>query len=585
MHPILARQLRRVDGDLKHNADFRAFLDSVDRTYAELENDRRFAEHTLRTVSEELFSANERLRLESDRRLASKEAQLAMALQSAGDGLWTWDARTRRLECSPQWIEALGYSVSSFPVDAIALRDLLFPDDAQGEAIARMLADAMSSGDTTAYECRIRAAGGALRWVLLRGRVVERDPSGVPSAVVGTVMDITRQKAIERDLRAAKDAAESANDAKTRFLAMMSHEIRTPMNAVLGFAELLAATPLAKDQKEFLDLIESSGRTLVAIINDILDFSRVESGRMELADERFELRDVVWEIAEMLRPQATAKGLELVVDFDPSVPRSVSGDPVRFRQVLLNLVGNAIKFTDSGQVSVSVGWSDLEGDERGRLSLRIEDTGIGIAEDKLDTIFEPFAQGDMTVTRRFGGTGLGLAITKRLVELMEGSVRVESRPHTGSTFFVEVALGRTEDIPPSQIAVSPARNAATFGGWKVLLVEDNAVNRMLALRHLGRLGCRVDVAENGAEAVRAAATNSYDIIFMDMQMPVMDGLDATRKIRSAETGRRVPIIALTANALETDRRECLNAGMNGFLSKPYRKEVFAETLGGLLIPT
>lgn len=511
MHPILTRQLRRLgaaDGTLPPSR-FAEFLAIVDRTYGELENDRKFAEHTLRTVSDELFRANEQIRAEAERRLANKDAQLAMALQSAGDGLWTWDAGTGVLEFSPGWLAGLGYDPETFPGDAgEACRTLIVGDEI--DSAARAFASVCLSDHTAAREFRVRTRDGVERWVLARGKVVERSADGRALRMVGTVMDITRQKRTETDLRLAKDAAEAATEAKGRFLAMMSHEIRTPMNGVIGFAELLAETRLDSEQREFLGLIESSGRTLVAIINDILDFSRIDAGRMELSIEEFSPRDAVFETVELLRPRAVENNVVLGYSIDAAVPGTVFGDPVRFRQILLNLLGNAVKFTKDGRVSVSMNWCEFEDDAHGRLLLAVQDTGVGIPKESLSTIFDPFAQADMSVTRKYGGTGLGLAITGRLVELMNGTIRVESEPDVGSVFTVELAMeagtSRPADVPGDD---------APYAGTRVLLSESNRVTRFSTLRHLHALGCDVDVAETPADLQRLLGEKSFDILFID----------------------------------------------------------------------
>jgi len=382
-----------------------------------------------------------------------------------------------------------------------------------------------------------------------------------------------------RQLAYERAVADAANQAKTEFLANVSHEIRTPMTALLGVAELLAETELTARQRRHVEIFRQSGQTLFELINDLLDLSKIEAGRFELDTERFSLHRLLTGQVALLRVRAEAKGLALGLALDPSVPDGVRGDRKRLEQALLNLVGNAIKFTQQGRVDIEVRPEPGGG---GRVRFTIRDTGIGIARSKLDAIFLPFTQADGGITRSYGGTGLGLAITKRVVELMSGRIWVESQPGQGSSFHFTLPL------PPAELPPEPARAAtpstAPIEPLRLLLAEDNPVNVYLVEQMLAESGHRIDVAANGLVALEMLGRKHYHLLLMDMQMPGMDGYAATRELRrlEAEQGRaRLPVLALTANAFESDIRRSLDAGCDAHLSKPFGKAALLDAIARL----
>jgi signal transduction histidine kinase/ActR/RegA family two-component response regulator len=386
----------------------------------------------------------------------------------------------------------------------------------------------------------------------------------------------SRLETLNRELAVARDAAEQGARARSDFLAVMSHEVRTPMNAVMGMTSLMLDTPLSDEQRGFAETIRTSGEALLTLLNDALDYTKIEAGRVVLEALPFDPADEVRQVVDLMRGAAHARGNTLLLTADASLPGAVRSDPGRIRQVLLNLLSNAVKFTHDGEVTVRVDHTR----EGGRVWLRVsvEDTGIGISPEALAQLFQPFTQADASTTRRFGGTGLGLAISRRVADLLGGVIVVDSEPGRGSKFTLRVPV---EAVAPSGEVEIPVRVGTIPGhGQKlrVLVAEDNPVNQKVVSLMLERMGHRVDVVCNGAEALEALARAPYDAVLMDVQMPDIDGVTAARIIRARERGRRTPIIALTANADEAEERRCLDVGMDDFLPKPLRRERLEASL-------
>jgi two-component system sensor histidine kinase/response regulator len=410
-----------------------------------------------------------------------------------------------------------------------------------------------------------------------------RDQDGKLLGVLAIGRDMTERKKAEEEVRRAKDLAEEATRMKTDFLANMSHEIRTPMNAIIGLSHLALKTELTTRQRDYISKVQASSQHLLGIVNDILDFSKVEAGKLDIERIEFELEKLLGNVAGLITEKSSAKGLELVFDISPEVPRRLIGDSLRIGQILINYLNNAVKFTEKGRIVIAAR-AQARNEHGVLLHFAVTDTGIGLTDAQRGRLFQSFQQADSSTTRKYGGTGLGLAISKQLAELMGGSVGVESRIGHGSTFWFTVQAGVSRARPHDtamEAAKQPgaaATDLAAVKGARLLLVEDNDINQRVASEILQDAGFVVDVAQNGQVGLEMAQRGSYDLVLMDMQMPVMDGVTATLEIRKCQALAGLPIVAMTANALPRDRERCLNAGMNDFVAKPVDPDALYTTL-------
>ncbi len=509
----------------------------------------------------------------SDQRLRDQQFYTRSLIESNIDALMTTDPFGIITDVNKQ-MEALTGSTRDELIGA-PFKDC-FTDPQRAEAgIKRVL----SEKSITDYELTARARDGT-QTVVSYNATTFYDRSRTLQGVFAAARDVTERKRVERELQQAKAAAESASRTKSDFLASMSHEIRTPMNAIMGIADLLAKTPLSPEQDKYVQIFRRSGDTLLNLINDILDLSKVEASQLDLERTDFSLSDHLEKVIEMVAPRAQEKALALICEIAPSVSNDLVGDPTRLRQVLLNLLGNAIKFTETGRVFLKVE-PDEDCSVPTALRFTVSDTGIGIARDKLGRIFERFIQADSSTTRRFGGSGLGLTICKRLVELMGGRIWVASEIDKGSVFAFAV---------PFEVRATPNRPVITPKGvgpeaplpaLRILMAEDSPDNCTIALAYLDDTPYRIDVAENGVIACEMFMAGHYDLVLMDRQMPAMDGLTATRTIRAWEKAndrQPTPIIALTASALKGDRERCLAAGCTAYLTKPIKQDVLLQAI-------
>lgn len=518
-------------------------------------------------------------RVRSKRELEESAERFRIAIETADMGTWDLDPQTQVVNWSDRTNELFGVDrKETLPLEAALKR--IHPDDVGrvGNEIAAAI-DPRGNGNYQ-IEYRINHDNGETRWVSLRGKAFFEDtPRGrITKKFTGTILDVTERRMAEVALREAKERAEMANLAKSSFLANMSHEIRTPLGAIMGFVSLIRDEGVSpKMVAEYASVIERNSVQLMRIIDDILDLSKVEAGMMLIEHVDFSLIELLSDFSSLMGFRAREKGVLFEVKARTELPNIINSDPTRLRQILTNIVGNAIKFTDQGAVQLRICYND------DYLDIEVEDTGRGISEEQISNLFQPFSQGDVSTTRKYGGTGLGLVLTRRLCEGMGGDFNLKrSELGKGSIFLARLKVGLTKEtqmVKALGFASEPIRNAGgptLLQGLKVLLVEDSLDNQSLFSIYLGRAGAKLDIASDGSQGFEMAMGGEYDVVLMDVQMPVMDGITAVKKLRSAGYGK--PVIALTAHAMKEERQRCLDAGYTEFLSKPIQRQDLIETL-------
>ncbi|MGE9294698.1 MAG: PAS domain-containing protein [Puniceicoccales bacterium] len=506
-------------------------------------------------------------RKQIEQELSKVNRRFELATNSAQIGIWEYDPVNDRLEWDAIMHEIFSLPRERFRSNMEAWSYVVFPEDLPD--FQHTLETALRTGGNYRLNFRISQPGEDIRH-MTGNALVLLDDNRKPFRMIGSNWEVTDQKRAEAKAIQSRDEAEAANRAKGAFLAMMSHEIRTPMNGVIGMIDMLSDTKLNERQREYLDTVRSSSESLMTIINDILDYSKVDAGRMELQLKSVQVEPLLRHALSLFSTHAAEKKLELVLRVDDNVPAAIQGDETRIRQVLMNLISNAVKFTDQGRVTVKVS-STPQLDDRCELHFSVADTGVGLDEKKQQMLFQPFTQADIGSSRRYGGTGLGLAISKRLVELMGGRIWFESSRMLGTIFHftIETRAAAPVDAPATPKPISQPGKCLYSG--RILLAEDNPVNCKVACFVLNRFGCSADIANNGLEAFKLFQEKPYDLILMDVQMPEMDGLEATRKIREHSGSSDSPwIIGLSAAAMQEDADIARQAGMNDFITKPLR---------------
>lgn len=501
---------------------------------------------------------------------------------ATNDILWDWDIVTDKTK----W---LGHGLKNYLPAGTNMKQIpddfwvkgLHPDERKN-VVADLNKTIALGRDSWGCDYRFLKADGSYAHINSRGYIVKNDLQK-PVRMIGSMQNITDRKNAEIETQKARFEAVEARKSQEQFLANMSHEIRTPMNGVIGMTQLLAGTELNDEQKEFVSTIRESADNLMVIINDILDLTKIVAGKITLVQTDYVLADVIHNSIKINQFRADEKGIILKCHIDKNIYTVLSGDAGRLNQVMINLVGNAIKFTDKGEVNINVALLK-ENEETVALEFSVTDTGIGIRNDQVESVFERFTQVSQDTTRKYGGTGLGLTISRQLIELQGGSIHVQSKEGAGSVFIFYLTIKKGKGMPVFENKITSVEASYSLKNIRILLVEDNIINQKVAVKSLNNLGALVEVANHGREAVKMLKDNTYDIILMDIQMPEMDGYDATRIIRSDTDAANcnIPIIAMTASALIADKERCLQAGMNDYIAKPFQARILYEKIAGQL---
>jgi PAS domain S-box-containing protein len=513
--------------------------------------------------------------------LRQTQERLALAIAGSNDGIWDWDRVADQVYFSPRWKEIIGYEDHELRNDLEEWRSRIHPEDRE-----RVLSvnNQFFSSDASHFvvEYRLRHKDGTYRWIMGRGTCL-RDKDGVPCRMAGSHADITERKAMELELVSVRDAALAASVAKSAFLANMSHEIRTPLNGIMGMLQLLASSSLNEEQKNYVHMADVSGQRLTVLLSDILDISRIEAGKLLLTERAFDLEEMRTSIITLFSIPTQKKGIKLVVELAPDLPPRLIGDDLRLRQILFNLVGNAVKFTSEGFVQTQISVLSIQPDNACRLLFSVQDSGEGISDALLPIIFEPFVQGEGSYVRRHQGAGLGLAIVGRLMHMMGGSLAIDSSKE-GTTICFSLNFKIPEATAKTTVARKHSEKTG-HGNLRILLAEDDPVNMFAARRILEKAGHNVTPASDGGHAIELLRESEFDLILMDVQMPVMDGLEAAAVIRKDQTlgdKSRIPIVAMTAYAMSGDREKFLSGGMDGYIAKPLSCETLYEIISNVV---